>query len=618
MGGDGAGGPYNYASMPPDPDSFTPEYQRQAIGALLFDVGVTVEMSYTQAESSADTKKAVDRLKSVFGYSDGVYGVNGDSGISGSAVDMINSNLDAGYPVILSISRPDGGHAVVADGYGYNLSTMYHHLNMGWQGIDDVWYALPDIDAEYYQYDTVQRICYNMFPDKQGEIISGRVYYAGGVPIEGAVVTLEFSDTSTLQTATGANGIYAFAGIPSNTGYTLSAYSPGFAFMQQTAATGNSQDYLGSTGNLWGIDFEATNETPPAAQSQQVNVESVDTAEIKLTALDDGLPNPPGAVSYIVNSLPANGRLFDLNNNMITAVPYQLPSFSDTVTYKPCPSFGGENFFDFSADDGGTAPTGGQSQHQTVTINVDNLNTQEYSHDNHYGNWPIWTENKNARVQIIYTSSDIGDAGDITAIAFDLKQIPSQDLDILTVRIKETSRTYYSGSPYFETAGWTTVYNGYTEAAQTDGWWTLDFQNSFYYDGESNLLVDVSISQESPAAATECRLRGESSTRVVFSRTDNDVNPLSWNDYTAPGLSSASGVPAIQFIKRYPAEPLTGDFDDDCFVGAGDYMILADSWLTSPGMAGYNPKCNLSTASEAVNNSDFLVFQTHWQQDSLK
>ncbi|AQQ69722.1 Streptopain precursor [Limihaloglobus sulfuriphilus] len=621
MGGDGSGGPYNYDSMPLDPDTSTPEYQRQAIGALLFDAGATVEMSYTEAESSADTKKAVDRLKSVFGYADGVYGVNSDSVISGAAVDMINSNIDAGYPVIISISRPDAGHAVLADGYGYNLSTMYHHLNMGWRGIDDLWYALPDIDAQYYQYDTVQRICYNMFPDKQGEIISGRVHYAGGVPIEGAAVTLEFPDTSTLQTTTGVNGIYAFAGIPSNTSYTLSAYAQGFAFIQQTAATGNSQDYLGTTGNLWGVDFAATNPTPPVAQTQQVHVESIDTALIKLKALDDGLPSPPGAVSYIVNSLPANGRLFDINNNMITALPYQLPSYSDTLTYAPCPTFGGENSFEFSADDGGTAPSGGRSQPQTVTINVDNLNTHEYPHNNYYGNWPIWTENKHARVQTIYTSTDIGDAGDINAIAFDLRQIPVQDIDALTIRIKETSRDYYSGPPYFETAGWTVVYSGFTEAAQTEGWWRIDFQNSFYYNGTSNLLIDVSISQAAAAAATQSMLKQEADTRVVFSYTDSETNPVNWSDSAAAGLGGlkvANGVPAIQFFKRYPVEPLSGDFDDDCFVGINDYIFMADSWLASPGMERYNPECNLSTQNSGINNSDFSIFQTNWLTDSLE
>ena len=59
---------------------------------------------------------------------------------------MVNPNLDAGYPVLFGITGA-GGHAIVCDGYGYNPSTMYHHLNMGWSGNDDAWYNLPTIDT---------------------------------------------------------------------------------------------------------------------------------------------------------------------------------------------------------------------------------------------------------------------------------------------------------------------------------------------------------------------------------------------------------------------------------------------------------------------------------------
>ena len=40
--------------------------------------------------------------------------------IGAGLAGMINPNLDAGFPVILGITGPDGGHAVVADGYGYD------------------------------------------------------------------------------------------------------------------------------------------------------------------------------------------------------------------------------------------------------------------------------------------------------------------------------------------------------------------------------------------------------------------------------------------------------------------------------------------------------------------
>ena len=55
----------------------------------------------------------------------------------------------------IAIRRPGGGHAVVADGYGYQHTTLYHHLNMGWNGFDDAWYNLPDVNATYRTYTVI-------------------------------------------------------------------------------------------------------------------------------------------------------------------------------------------------------------------------------------------------------------------------------------------------------------------------------------------------------------------------------------------------------------------------------------------------------------------------------
>ena len=45
---------------------------------------------------------------------------------------IIYANLDAGYPVCLGIRGSAGGHAIVADGYGYYNGSIYTHLNLGW------------------------------------------------------------------------------------------------------------------------------------------------------------------------------------------------------------------------------------------------------------------------------------------------------------------------------------------------------------------------------------------------------------------------------------------------------------------------------------------------------
>jgi len=82
----------------------------------------------------------------------------------------------------------NGGHAIVADGYGYDSTTLYHHLNMGWSGLDNAWYNLPTINADGYDFTSVVNCAYNIYTSGSGEIISGRVFDVNGNPVSGATV----------------------------------------------------------------------------------------------------------------------------------------------------------------------------------------------------------------------------------------------------------------------------------------------------------------------------------------------------------------------------------------------------------------------------------------------
>jgi hypothetical protein len=182
-GGDGSGGPYQWSDMVLAHDCSTSEMQRQAIGTLCYDAGVAVKMGYSTGASSASTYAATEAFKTVFKYSHAVRGYNWDSvskdfhNIGPGLNGMVNPNRDAGNPVILAIVREDGGHAVLCDGYGYNSSTLYHHLNMGWYGKYDAWYNLPTIDSDP-PYNIITECIYNIFTSDSGEIISGRDLYA--------------------------------------------------------------------------------------------------------------------------------------------------------------------------------------------------------------------------------------------------------------------------------------------------------------------------------------------------------------------------------------------------------------------------------------------------------
>jgi hypothetical protein len=267
LGGDGNGGPYDWADMVLSPSASITTTQSQAIGALCYDAGVAVNMEYDtdgKDESGASVVVASSALTSVFNYSNSICGGDGSDNIGAGLTTMLNSNLDAGLPCLLGIFAPGVGHCIVPDGYGYDSGTLYHHLNMGWSGYDNGWYNLPVFDADY-DWTTVANCVYNIYTSGSGEIISGRVLEASGNPVSEATVQAVRTGGGTWTTTTNANGIYAFAKVPSAATYTLSAAAPGQTYASLTATTGTSAPYNNTTGNVWGEDFIAL--TPLAVQS---------------------------------------------------------------------------------------------------------------------------------------------------------------------------------------------------------------------------------------------------------------------------------------------------------------------------------------------------------------
>jgi subtilisin family serine protease len=97
---------------------------------------------------------------------------------------------------------------------------------------------------------------------------------------------------------------------------------------------------------------------------------AVDTPlEIALVAVDrDG--EPGGSLSYIIQSLPTQDLIDPGNSHVIqaTELPYTLSDHGNVVVYSPAGGYYGVEDFQFTADDGGTPPEGGESDLGTVTV----------------------------------------------------------------------------------------------------------------------------------------------------------------------------------------------------------------------------------------------------------
>ncbi len=276
------GGNYAWSTMP---ISMVRQYsatlsERQAVGHILHDVGVSIRSSYTSGGTGSYGFFIPGALKENFGYTEGkVYYIAATYGSDASAWSVLENgvyaSLDAQMPVALSIHNPlsgsKSGHCVVLDGYGYIGSTRWTHLNSGWAGKSDAWYQFFTETLTSMDYTYLQEFVYNMHPTIAGDVISGRVTDHTGAPVAGATVTRTLSGVSQ-TTSTDEYGIYYFR-VTSGGTYTLSATKGGLSSgTRSTSVTiGTSCSFSstftgsgwsvynvknGGMGNRWGQDLQ--------------------------------------------------------------------------------------------------------------------------------------------------------------------------------------------------------------------------------------------------------------------------------------------------------------------------------------------------------------------------
>ena len=222
------GGPYDWANMPANPTAVgLTETQRQAIGRLTRDCGISVHMKYASGGSSSRGSLVKLRLVDQFGYA------NAEIIHAGSAQaqrDAMLASFDLGSPCAVSIP----GHEIVADGYGYSDERLYIHFNWGWgDRSENAWYTPPDDSESDTEYPTVQHVIYNIYtPETCTEagrtVVSGRVLDEEGEPVAGTVVTAadRKNGDARFSATTNERGVYALL-LPPDATYSIAAESSG-------------------------------------------------------------------------------------------------------------------------------------------------------------------------------------------------------------------------------------------------------------------------------------------------------------------------------------------------------------------------------------------------------
>jgi hypothetical protein len=577
-GGNGSGGAYQWGDMPLQPeDGVITLTQRKAIGALCYDASVTIETSYYGGGSLAFLSKAKDALldSDLFDYSNAINGWNNNNNIGAGLVGMVNPNLDAGYPVILGIRGTFGGHGVLADGYGYNSSTPYHHISMGWDGYEDAWYNLPDIDCPYPgPFNIIDETIYNVFVSGTGEIISGRVTGPGGIPVSGVAV----SATGGYNTTSDERGIYALANVPSGTSFTVSASKEGWSFSNQPASTGTSVHDVATSGNVWGVDFSGT----ISAGYIELDKETYEVPETVTITLVD-------------SDLAGNGT----QNVVVTACGGDY----ETVTLSENP--GGSGTFEGSI---GTADAAFIVEDGTIQVSVSEM------------------------IIAIYEDADDGTASPATvretAIVIGLPAV----LYLTNFTSAPTDWTVVDGYTDGYTWSWTGTYvivdsnaAGYvwmdeeliSPAIDCSGYETvtLAFQHKFvYYEAE---IGDVDVQVGGGPWQNVVRYQGQHFDELTeldissFAAGQADVR-IRWRYWDAY-WDWYWAINGVRITGSWIAQQNPADFEPDCDVDFNDYAVLAAAWRSSSGESGWNPACDISDPSDGViDERDLKVLTDNW------
>ncbi len=93
---------------------------------------------------------------------------------------------------------------------------------------------------------------------------------------------------------------------------------------------------------------------------------------IALVATDDGLPDPPGYLTYTITAAPAFELVDPGTDEVIDPndLPYTLVDSGHEVVYRCYDPWTITDSFTYVADDGGESPTGGESSTATVSLTI--------------------------------------------------------------------------------------------------------------------------------------------------------------------------------------------------------------------------------------------------------
>ena len=152
---------YRFELMPDFLDFASPQAEVDAVALLEYHAGVSVDMGYGANASGAYSENVGPAMQEYFRYSPEWEHRYKQNGAGTQWRNDLRANLDAGMPLYYASQGDAGGHAYVLDGYDAN--NMFH-LNWGWAGFDNGWYAIDGFYLTFYSFPWQHNAVFNLHP----------------------------------------------------------------------------------------------------------------------------------------------------------------------------------------------------------------------------------------------------------------------------------------------------------------------------------------------------------------------------------------------------------------------------------------------------------------------
>ena len=167
---------------------------KAAVATLMRYCGQSCKMDYDNANNGGSGAYCEDQLDGMklFGYNSGATCIDRDNYSASAWNAMMQEDLAAGRPILYAgDDNWAGGHAFVVDGYNGSK----YHINWGWSGDGDAYFALDAFSVDGYTFSYYQQMLYQIYPE--GSVIET---YAPVMAEASNVGTTSFKATWTDQT----------------------------------------------------------------------------------------------------------------------------------------------------------------------------------------------------------------------------------------------------------------------------------------------------------------------------------------------------------------------------------------------------------------------------------